>query len=287
MLERISKLTLIILCLAFALSGFAQSEDVPKTVEQTFYTTRIINSHSTETIDKKTLDFRINHRFGALSGGAYEFFGIDRAMMRMGFDYAISDDITLGIGRSTFEKTFDAFAKYRFLRQYEDKDDKHPISMVWVSGVSLNSLRWADRDRENYFSSRLSYSHQLLIARKFNKKVSLQLMPTLVHRNLIDSTQFSNDIFAVGGALRYKIMPSLALNVEYFHVIPGQIGEQFTHPLSVGFDISTGWHTFQLHFTNATGTFEEGFIAQTSNRWDKGQIHFGFNISRQFHLGGY
>jgi len=276
------------ICLIFlALGSFAQEDEGPVSVSQTFYTTRVINSHSTECIDKKTLDFRINHRFGALSGGAYEFFGLDQAMMRMGFDYGISDDLAVGIGRSTFGKTYDAFAKYRFLKQYKDPEDGHPISMAFVSGVSLNSLKWTNPDRKNYTTSRLSYSHQLLIARKFNKKFSMQLMPTLVHRNLIDSLQYSNDIFSIGGAIRYKIMPSLAINIEYFHILPNQISDTYTHPLSIGFDISTGWHTFQLHFTNATGTFEEGYIAQTANRWGKGQIHFGFNISREFHLGGY
>jgi len=272
--------------LSFAQFDFNAEDDEPKPVKNTFYTTRIVNSHTTESLEKQTLDFRINHRFGEISGGAYEFFGLDQAMMRLGFDYGITDNLMIGIGRSTFEKTLDGFVKYRFMTQH-DNDKKRPLSISLASGMSVNTLKWIDPDRKNYFTSRLNYSHQLMVARKFSEKFSLQLMPSLVHRNLIDSTKYSNDVIAMGIGIRQKILPSVTLNLEYFYIAPNQISEDFTHPLSLGIDISTGWHTFQLHLTNATGTFEKAYMTQVSNRWDKGQIHFGFNISREFHVGGY
>lgn len=277
-------------CIAFAIiwlpfSTLAQ-EEVPQAAGKAFYSSRVVNSHTTVSPEAKTLDFRINHRFGEMSGGAYEFFGLDQAMMRIGFDYGVTDYLTLGIGRSTFDKTFDGFVKYRILEQHKGKGS-YPIAISWMSGISLTSLKWTNPDRENYFSSRLNYAHQLLVSRKFSDQFSLQFMPAMVHRNLIDSSKYANDVFTLGLAVRQKVVPQVTLNLEYFYVLPGQISAQYTHPLSLGIDISTGWHTFQLHITNATGTFEKAFLTQTSNRWDKGQLHFGFNISREFHMGGY
>ncbi len=253
--------------------------------EKTFYSSRIVNSHTTESIEKKVLDFRINHRFGDFSEGYSNFFGLDNATMRMSFDYGITDNITVGIGRSTFQKTVDGFAKYRFLRQIE-KNGKMPISAAYIAGISMNTEE-APVGRTNYFSSRLGYVHQLVIARKFSDKFSAQLMPTLVHRNLIDSTKYSHDVFSMGVGLKRKILPSITLNLEYFWVAPNQISDQFTDPLSIGIDINTGWHTFQLHVTNATGTFERAVITQTTNKWSGGNLHFGFNLSREFQSGGY
>lgn len=252
---------------------------------ETFYSSRIVNSHTTECIEKKTLDFRINHRFGDVSQGYDNFFGLDNATMRMSFDYGITDNINIGIGRSTFQKTLDGFAKYRFLRQIEENGNM-PISAAYAVAITMDGTK-PPANRKNYFTSKLGYMHQLVIARKFSDKFSAQLMPTLIHRNLIDSTKYSNDVYSLGVGLRQKILPSITLNVEYFLVAPNQISDQFTDPLSIGIDINTGWHTFQLHVTNATGTFERAAITQTTNRWKNGNLHFGFNLSREFQLGGY
>lgn len=252
---------------------------------KTFYSSRIVNSHTTESIEKKVLDFRINHRFGDVSEGYDNFFGLDNATMRMSFDYGITDNITLGIGRSTFQKTVDGFVKYRFLKQIEENGNM-PISAAYIAGITMTTEK-QPTGRTNYFSSRLGYMHQLVIARKFNNGFSAQIMPTVIHRNLIDSTKFSHDVFSMGVGLKKKILPSITLNVEYFWVAPNQISDQFVDPLSIGIDINTGWHTFQLHLTNATGTFEKAAITETTNKWSKGNIHFGFNLSREFQSGGF
>ncbi len=130
---------------------------------KTFYSSRIVNSHTTESIEKKVLDFRINHRFGDVSEGYDNFFGLDNATMRMSFDYGITDNITIGIGRSTFQKTVDGFAKYRFLRQIEE-NGKMPISAAYIAGITMNTLK-PPAGRTNYFSSRIGYLHQLVVAR--------------------------------------------------------------------------------------------------------------------------
>lgn len=286
------------LCLwCFTLLGatmplFAQDDDLLSLVDgedknttnfarASFKTTRVINSHSLENVAAGVLDFKISHRFGVLNNGFYDIFGLDNATIRFGLDYGITPRLMVGLGRSTFEKTYDGFIKYKLLRQSKGKRNM-PITASLVAGMSINTLKWANPDRDNYFSSRLSYYYQLIIGRKFGEGFSMQIMPTLVHRNLVETRAEKNDVISIGIAARQKLSKRIAVNAEYFYVLPNQIAESYRNSLSVGFDIETGGHVFQLHFTNSTPMTEKGFITETSNDWLDGDIHFGFNISRVF-----
>ena len=251
--------------------------------EASFKTSRVVNSHSLENTAKGVLDFKINHRFGEINTGAYEMFGLDQASMRLGFDYGITDRLMAGWGRSTWNKTYDGFVKYKILRQ-STGFKKMPVTLIWFSGIYVNSLKWAEPDRDNYFSSRLNYAHQLIIGRKFTEGLSVQLMPSLVHRNLVEDSSVSNDVFSVGVAGRQKITKRVSLNAEYYYVLPDQIQEIYTNSLSIGVDIETGGHVFQLMVTNSTAMTENGFIAANTGKWLDGDIRFGFNISRVFTL---
>jgi hypothetical protein len=250
----------------------------------TFKTTRLVTGHSVENIGKGVLDVRINHRFGTLNKGGYELFGLDNATMRLGFDYGLSDRFMIGVGRSTFQKTYDAFVKYKLLRQSTGAVNM-PFTVSYAGTVALMTLKWVnDSSKINHtFSSRFSYSHQLLIARKFSEGTSLQLMPTFVHRNLVAGATDPNDIWALGIGGRQKISKRTSFNVEYYYQFNKVEGT--TNSLSVGFDIETGGHVFQLHFTNSTGMTENNFITGTTGKWQKGDILFGFNISRVFNIG--
>jgi len=245
-----------------------------------FKSTRIINAHSIENVSAGVLDFRILHRFGAINGGAYELFGLDQANMRMSFDYGITDRLQVGIGRSNIGKQYDGLVKYKILRQSSGAVNM-PVSLSWVGGAIVSSLRWADSDRSNLFSSRIAYYHQLLIARKFSDKFSLQLSPTVVHRNLVATPDIPNDVFALGVGGRVKLNSRIATTFDYFYVLPGQLADQ-NNSLSLGIDIETGGHVFQLHFTNSRGLNEQQFITGQNGRWGQGDIHFGFNLSRVF-----
>lgn len=245
-----------------------------------FKSTRIINGHSIENVAAGVLDFRILHRFGPVNGGAYELFGLDQANMRMSFDYGLTDRLQIGIGRSNIGKAFDGLVKYKLLRQSTGAVEM-PVSVSWVSGVLLNSLRWSDPNRENLFSSRFSYYHQVLVARKFNDKLSLQLSPTLLHRNLVATPAVPNDVFALGAGGRVKLNNRVAATFDYFFVLPGQLPNH-NNSLSIGFDIETGGHVFQLHFTNSRGLNEGQFITGANGQWGNGDVHFGFNLSRAF-----
>ncbi len=248
----------------------------------TFKTTRLVNGHSVENLGKGVLDLRINHRFGTLNKGAYEFFGLDNATMRLGFDYGITNNLMACIGRSTFQKTFDAFFKLKLLRQSTGKKNM-PFTVSYVPTIALMSLKWTDTAKKYSFRHRLSYSHQLIIGRKLSEGTSLQLMPTYIHRNLVTLAAEPSDIWALGIGGRQKLTKRTSFNVEYYYQF--NKAEGYSNSLSVGFDIETGGHVFQLHITNSTGMTERNFISNTTGKWQKGDLLFGFNLSRVFNIG--
>jgi hypothetical protein len=262
----------------------ASAKDPVNYTTAIFKTTRLINGHSIENVAKGVLDVKISHRFGTLNTGFYELFGLDNASMRMGVDYGITPYLMVGIGRSTFQKTYDGFFKLKLLRQSSGLKNM-PVSLSLVSTMAVQTLRWADPDRENYFSSRLSYTHQLLVARKFSESLSLQLMPTFIHRNLAIRADEPNDLWALGIGGRQKLSKRVSVNVEYYYMLPDSKLDGTSNSLSVGFDIETGGHVFQLHFTNSTAMTEKNFISETTGKWERGDVLFGFNISRVFTIG--
>lgn len=256
-------------------------EETTEYATASFKTNRVINLHSLESTARGVLDIKISHRFGMLNGGLYELFGLDAASIRIGGDYGITDRITIGGGRSSYEKTYDGFIKYKVLRQSKGKHNM-PITAALLATTAIQTLKWQDPDRDNYFSSRLYYTFQAIIGRKFSDNLSLQISPTLVHRNLVKTTEEKNDVYAIGAAGRVKISKRVAINAEYVYVLPNQILSDYQNMLSIGFDIETGGHVFQLQFSNATSMIEKGFVAETVGNWADGGIHFGFNISRVF-----
>lgn len=279
----------LVLFLPLILSGqddllsLLEEEDAPQLVSASFKTNRVINLHSLENTPKGVLDFKISHRFGFLNQGISEFFGLDDATIRLGLEMGLTDRLAVGIGRSSFEKTLDGFAKFKLLRQSEGSSSM-PITAALLATTAVKTASFEDPNRENLFSSKLFYAFQLILGRKFSEGFSLQLSPTLVHRNLVETLAEENDVFAIGLGARQKLSKRLALNVEYIYVMPNQIAQSFKNTFSVGLDIETGGHVFQLHFTNSTSMIEKGFVAETIGDWADGDIHFGFNISRVFTL---
>ncbi|GAA4368487.1 DUF5777 family beta-barrel protein [Hymenobacter saemangeumensis] len=249
-------------------------------VQATFKGTHIISSQSVETPGKGTLAFLIQHRFGTLNSGAYNFFGLDQAVLRLSFEYGLSDRLTLGVGRSSQNKTFDGFVKYRALRQSTGAQAM-PVSVTLLASSAITTLKFAPTEKRDDVS-RLSYAYQALIARKFSPSLSVQLMPTLIHRNYVDTEAEENDVYALGGALRQKITKRLALTADYFYLLPGNTADNFRNTIGVGVDIETGGHVFQLHLTNAQGMIEQLYVPRTSGNFFNGDIYFGFNVVRNF-----
>lgn len=259
----------------------AEVKDEEHVVEATFKGTRLINGHSVETRKKHNLDFIISHRFGELSGGAYELYGLDQSNIRIGFDYALFDNLSLGIGRNSFEKTVDGYIKYRLLRQTKGGREM-PLSVTLFSSSAIETLK--DRTYNLTFNNRLAYTYQILIARKFTPSFSFQVMPSYVHFNAITPEQLTNDVYALGAGGRVKLSKRISLNVEYYYQFEALSVETF-NSTAIGVDIETGGHVFQLQFTSSQAMIEKGFIAETTNDFFTGDIHFGFNVSRTFQLG--
>jgi len=284
-------LLLIVISTCILNRGLSQEDllDVLEDVEEertdyafaTFKGVKVVNGHSIEMEAGGVLQFIILHRFGRINEGASELFGLDRANIRLALEYGITDWLNIGIGRSNIEKTYDGFVKARILRQSAGASNM-PFGVVFVGSVGINTLENINPNRELDFNNRLSYTHQLLIARKFSDRFSLQLAPTLVHRNLVETAEEQNDILALGIGARYKINPSVAINFEYYPVLSGGTSDRFNNVLSLGVDIETGGHVFQLVFSNSIAMTENLFIAETQGSWMDGDIHFGFNINRVF-----
>lgn len=285
---------LLLSCLLLAASGLrAQDEDLLKLVSNdkpvkerikyAFKSPRVINSHSIEFLNPGTMDFRILHRFGQLDQGYKNLFGLDQASMRLGFDFGILHNLMAGVGRSTYKKELDAYLKYAPMRQSTGPWSS-PVTVAFVAGITLDGLPWADPSRKNFYTSKLAYYFEAIIGRKFSEGFTLQIAPTMVHKNLVQLEKDPNNIYGLGFGGRLKLSKRVAFTWDYTHIVKGLPDSGYYHPLSVGFDIETGGHVFQLHFSNSTGMNERAFITETTGQWGKGEVRFGFNLSRVFQL---
>ncbi len=263
-----------------SLLGEDEAAKANEPVTATFKTTRIINLPSVENTAPGVLDFKIGHRFGFINSGVKEFFGLDQATMRLGFEYGLTKGLMVGIGRSTFEKTLDGYFKWKLIKQ-STGSHSFPFTISIFGGTALKTLN-TDPDRKNLFVNNLTYTGQVLIGTKITEGLSFQISPTYLHRNLTLNRNEKNDVLAVGAGGRVKLTKRTSLNAEYVYVLPDQISTDFKPSLSIGFDIETGGHVFQLHASNSTSMIEKGYIAETVGDWGQGDIHFGFNISRVF-----
>lgn len=280
---------LSIICLIIPVHTFAQ-DDLMKLMTDsnevfvrsaTFKATRVINGHSVETVGKNNLDFIISHRFDRINRGFEEFFGLDAATNRLGLEYGINDRLMLGMGRSSFQKTFDYFGKYKLLRQTSGAVNI-PVSVSLLGGYMIRTQKTSPQLSTK---DRSSYTAQILIARKFSEAFSLQLSPGLIHRNRPDIFTDNKTVLASGISGRMKLSKRSSINGEYNYVLPNQIDDSYSNNLSFSFDLETGGHVFQLLFTNSFGMTERQFITETAGNWGNGDIHFGFNISRTFAFG--
>ena len=252
----------------------------------TFKTTRVVNFHTLETLGKRTLDFRISHRFGAINSGAYNAWGLDGgASIRLGLEYSYDGRLMFGLGRGNVGKMVDGFAKYRLLRQTED--GSMPLSMTLFSGMYYTTIKDPLKEvsgfnRYSKFYSRMSFAHQIIIGRKFGSTFSAQIAPWFVHYNQVDGVLDGNDMFGVAGAIRYKFSRSMAVTAEYAYRINDYSNRNYYNSLGIGFEIETGGHVFQMHITNSIGMVENQFLPYTDTKWSNAGIRIGFNISRVF-----
>jgi hypothetical protein len=250
-------------------------------VVATFKGTRIVNGHSIENKKDKELEFIIAHRFGRVNSGLYDLFGMDNANIRFALEYGVSDNLTIGAGRSSFEKTYDSFLKYRLIKQKRG-ESAFPVAITLFGSAALKTLRDYDPADKRSFAESLFYVGQVLIARKFSPSFSLQITPTYIHRNTVRVAADPHDIFALGLGGRIKLSKRVSLNSEYFYTFNQSKSINTTNSLAFGVDIETGGHVFQLILSNAITMIEKSFISETTGNFFGGDIHLGFNLSRTF-----
>tara|TARA_Y100000768_G_scaffold185935_1_gene139295 strand:- start:1732 stop:2619 length:888 start_codon:yes stop_codon:yes gene_type:complete len=263
-------------------------EDLEKSeyVESSFKGTRVVNAQSLEIPKPKILQFMIQHRFGSIENGFYDLFGMDYATIRFDFHYGLSDRISFGIGRSSLDKIYDVFLKSKLIRQTSGAKS-FPFSVLLYSDIGIDTKRKSETNAavKDNFSNRLLYVNQLIIGRKFSRNLSIQILPTLIHRNLVPTNDDEHDLSSMGIAGRYKLSNRLSINVDYFIPI-GDRNKNYKNSLAFGIDYETGGHVFQIMLANSQGPYEYTFIENANGDLSNGILYLGFNISRSFTLKG-
>ncbi|GGB85038.1 hypothetical protein GCM10007424_26350 [Flavobacterium suaedae] len=277
---------ILVISFFFAISASAQDDllaeldsvqvDTNSDVSAVFKGLQIVTLQTTKMPAKKEFYFVVSHRFGTVKDGISEFFGLDMATTKLGGVYGITDWLSVSASRHTLLKVYEGGLKYRLARQ----NDNFPFEIVGYNTIDINTFL----EEENYpkleFTDRLSYITQVLISRKLSEKISLELVPSFIHKNLYEPTIENDDQFSVGAGGRVKLTKRLSLNLEYVYNVDKP--DFYKNPLSIGVDIETGGHIFQLLFTNSQAMTEAGYLTQAAGDWGDGDFFFGFNLYRVF-----
>lgn len=252
---------------------------IDSSVTSAFKGLKIVNLESTKLAAKKDFYFVIAHRFGSVKGGLKEFFGLDQSSIRFSFIFGVTDGLNIGVSRSSFNKVYDVTIKYKLLQQ---QGNGFPLTVVGFNSIAINTAIDSDNFSNFEFKHRLTYLSELLISRKIDEKLSLQIVPIVFHENYVQNDSQENTQYALGGGGRYKLSKHVTFNVDYAYHLNRADNSLFNNPLSVGFDIETGGHVFQVLFTNSQPLHDAGFLTNTTGEWSKGDFFFGFNLSRVF-----
>ena len=254
----------------------------------TFKTTRLIDQHTLETVGRNTLDFRISHRFGSLNSGSINAWGIDGPVdIRLGLEYSPDGRFMFGIGRTSMEKMVDGFLKYRLLRQKTHGGS--PISITLFAGayrlaLKDNNVAVQGYDKYKPETNRWSYAYEVMIGRKFSPAFSFQVAPWFVHYNLVEQITDKNDAYGIACVTRLKFTKRMAVTFEYAYRLNTYSRTKYYDSMGIGWEIETGGHVFQVHFTNSFGLTENQFFTHTDTKWNNAGIRLGFNVSRVFTL---
>ncbi|MDT0553846.1 DUF5777 family beta-barrel protein [Urechidicola vernalis] len=261
------------------LSELEEEVVLDSTVTSAFKGLKIVDIESTKLAAQKDFYFVIAHRFGSIKGGIDEFFGLDTSSIRFSLIYGFTDWLNFGVSRSSYNKVYDITSKYRFIQQQEHG---FPLNVVGFSSIAINTGIDEDDYMNFEFKHRLTYLTQLMISRKITEKLSLQIVPILFHENFVENDMQDNTQYALGGGGRYKLSKFVTFNIDYAYHFNRASNSIFRNPLSIGVDIETGGHVFQLHLTNAQPMYDAGFLTNAAGDWSEGDIYFGFNLSRVF-----
>lgn len=282
----------VVIFMGMLINVFAQNDplsldDVPQEsvpVKEAFNGSYLINNHSSNVLEKGRLNVLILHRFGELSDGSFNAYGLDYAAIRLGFEYGITDKLTAGLGRSSVGKNYDGYLKYRIKTQQTGGAGNFPVSIVGFSSAAFSAVELqrqnAIQDKDQ-FLNQLVYTAELIVSRQFSEKFSFEFIPALVHRNSVSSSDYNNNVYALSAGGRLKVSNRMHVIGDYGYVFNNT---SFENPMALGIDIVTGGHIFQLYLTNSVGMIEKEFLTATTGKVGEGNIRIGFTISRSFML---
>jgi len=268
-----NKVLVYFLFLHSTISGL-KAQEIEK-IENNFQGTRFVNSQSANLAEKGELQLFIQHRFDDISGGFYELFGLDQASMRLGFEYGFGRNFNLGVGRSTWLKTFDAFTKIQIVQQ----SSNFPFSTIVSAGGSLPTIRDYFPDQNNNFSDKASGNIQIHMAKTIGK-ISFQLSPGFLKTGFLPDIDKNLSLFTLGTSGSMSISKKVSINAEYLIPFSDEINGE--NALSVGVDLDTGGHLFQLILSNNQRMFHQAIYTNTTGKWADGKLFFGFNLIREF-----
>ena len=275
-----------LILLLFTATCFSQEEDLLKGIDEpvvkqivssSFKGLKIVNLESTKIASKGDLYFVVAHRFGRVNEGIEDFFGLDNAVTQIKFVKGLTKWMSASAGRS--ELAYDFAVKYRFANQIENG---FPLEIVGFNSIAFNNTLKQRNLPKMIFKDRIIYVNQLLISRKFSERLSLLIAPTYFHENFVLNDLQANSQYALGIGGRYKLTKRLSMNIDYSEHFNRDKSSIYKNPLSIGIDIESGGHVFQMHFTNSQGIHEAGFLGNTTGNWANGSINFGFNLVRVF-----
>ena len=263
-----------------------QKSEKPETdyATSTFKGTRLVNGQTVETKGKGALEFIFAHRFGAINTGIYNFYGLDNAHVRIGLEYGVTDRLGVSIGRSSEDKTIDGFLRYKILRQSTGVENIPVTITAYGNAACKTSPAKADATYPITLTDRMAYTGQLLIARKFSSQFSMQLMPTVVHKNTVDKSIEKNDQVLLGLGTRTRVTRSMSLTAEYYYRFDVMGTNPYYNAAGLGMEFETGGHVFQLVLSNTQGINERALLTEATGNIGKGAIHLGFNVTRTFQL---
>jgi Membrane bound beta barrel domain (DUF5777) len=280
--------SLLVFCffgLASAQDDLLKQLDTVKSTENQIETSafkglQICNMQSTKMPAKNEWYVLVSHRFGDLSQGLDNFFGLDQAYTKIGAIYGPTDWLSLGFSRQTFQKTYELAVKYKLADQIADG---FPVAIVGYNTMDIRSDLKKDGNPGLQFNNRLAYTTQLLISRKFSDKFSLQIAPVFVHKNLYEPLFENKNQFLITGGGRMKISKRMSINLEYASKVGRPQYEKYNNVLTAGLDIETGGHVFQMVFSNSQAMNDVAVFTNADGVWAKGKgIYFGFNMYRVF-----
>jgi len=272
----------------------SSTDDAPARSIKSFMSSRLVIGHTVETFRKGEMIIIISHRFDRLNKGAYEAFGIDDSNIRIGFEYGVSDKLSFGHGRSSSDKAYDTYVKYKLLQQKENGFPFTATALVGFAAKTSPRNQKADpaigqKEINFSFNDRIAYNSQLLIARRFNDLFSLQLMPTYIHKNNLAVYEIdvvngvtNNDTFLLGVGSSVSVTKKFSVDLEYYPQMLIVTNKAYYDAFSVGFNLDTGGHVFQFHFSNSFYTNDRGSYTEVTDDFWNGDIHFGFQIVRTF-----